>query len=112
MSIKTTIRINEGNSAGLKVVIRDTNSDVVVPSSMDWHLRDSIGTVVASGYPSSLSSETVITFTNSQMLVSSGEVKSELKRIIDIEARYTSTVFGANAIDKESFEFTLVNNPY
>ncbi len=112
MTISTSIKINEDTSGALKVVVRDTNSDVVVPTSMSWVLRNSLGSIVSSGDPSSLSSETIITFAPSETLVSSGETKSNLVRILDVETRYTSTTFGANAIAKESFKFTLVNNPY
>ena len=112
MAIKTTIELIEENTQGVKVTVRDVNSDVVVPTSMDWHLIDSLGSIVGSGSPSALSSETSIVFSASQMIVNSGEVKSSLKRVLNIEARYTSTVFGSNAIKKESFELTMVNNPY
>ena len=98
MSIKTTIRINEGSTAGVKVKLYDANSDVVVPSSMAWWMKDSLGTVVASGAPSALSSETSIVFTNSQTLASSAEFKSELERILEIDGYYISSVFGAGSI--------------
>ena len=114
MSKKTNIKLVEGKTSGVKVIIRDTNSDVVVPTSMDWVLRDSFGSIVSSGYPSILSSETQISFIpdSGHLVVNSGEVKTELVRTLDIECRYTSNVFGANTFGKETFELTLVNNPY
>lgn len=112
MSIKTNYLLVEGSHAGVKAIVRDTNSDIVVPTSMSWILRDSLGSIVGSGTPSALSSETQIIFTPSETIVNSGEVKGNLVRTLDIDSRFTSTVFGANAIRKETFELTLVNNPY
>ena len=112
MSIKTTIKVNEGSTAGVKVTVYDTNSDVVVPSSMNWIMRDSLNTIVNTGTPSALSSETNIVFSPSDTLISSGEFKTNLERTLEIQARYTSSTLGANAVKRESFSFTLVNNPY
>lgn len=110
--INTSIKLLEGNTQGLKAKLYDVNSNCIVPTSMSWALRNSLNTVIATGSPSALSSETSIVFSHTQMIVSSGETKANIARVVDIEVRYTSSIFGANAVFKDSVKFTLVNNPF
>lgn len=111
MSILLNEEIAEGSTAGFKATIYDTNSDVVIPASLDWSLYDSLGSNVTSDGLSSLSSESLIVLNSSVTLVVSGETRPKLKRVLSIDATYNSSELGNGVRKKESFEFTLVNNP-
>lgn len=111
MSIKITDKINEGSTTGFQTTIYDSNSDVIVPNSLDWWLYDSRGFGISSGTASSLSSQSLIVLGSSLTMTVSGETKPELTRVLHTKATYNDSELGNNAIEQESFVFTLVNNP-
>ena len=111
MTTKLNVRINEGETVGFKVTLFDSNSDVIVPSSMDWYLYDASNTGVSSGAVSALSSENLITIGASLTLINTTQYRSEEPRLLYVAAQYTDSVLGT-CKTTDVFQFTLVNNPY
>lgn len=112
MSIKVSTKINRGSDFGVNVTIYDSNSSAIVPSSLDWGWFDSFGTAISSGgLTSGLSSGSLITISSSLTLTVSGETRAELKRELRTKATYNDSELGNGAEERESFVFTLVNNP-
>lgn len=111
MTIRLSDNIQEGSTTGFNVTIYDSSSAAIIPNSLDWYLYDSFGDSISSGSPSALSSQSLIVLGSSLTLTVSGETRSNIKRILDIYATYNDSSLGNNAIERETFEFTLVNNP-
>ena len=111
MTTRLDVKVPEGSTVGFKIKVYDVNSSVVVPSSMDWYLYDSLNQAVSSGAASSLSSETLITIGSSLTMVNSTEFKPEPKRLLYVDTTYIDDELGT-AVNRDIFEFTVVNNPW
>lgn len=111
MTTRVDEKINEGSTVGFNITVYDTNSSVIVPSSMDYTWYDSAGSAISSGTPESVSSESLIVLGSSLTLVQSFETRPEVVRVLKVKTTYNSAELGSNAIRNSAFEFTLVNNP-
>lgn len=110
MTQRIDTEILESTTVAFRLTIYDVNSSVIVPSSVQWWLYNSLDSMVASGGLTAPSSQSLITLGSSLMLTSSGENRPKLKRVLRTRTAYTDSEIG-EAIHNEAFQFTLVNNP-